>query len=87
MAQTESLRSLAARVGGYARASKYDGREVTRAAREAYLKKWVNQVDPERVLPEPERLRRAESALKAHMAQLALKSAKARAARKAGAPT
>jgi hypothetical protein len=77
-------RSLRGRIGAYALHSKYDSKEITRAAREAYLRKWVNQVDPDRQLPEDERLRRAENALKAHMAKLALKSAKARAAWKAG---
>jgi hypothetical protein len=83
VAEPASARSLAGRVGAYALHSKYDSREITRAARAAFLQKWVDQVDPDRVLPEPERLRRAENALKAHMARLALKSAKAR--RKAAA--
>ena len=76
-------RSLIGRIGGYARAAKYDGRAVTKAARAAYLAKWVNEVDPERVLPEAERDRRAEAALKSHMAKLAFRSAQARRARKA----
>jgi hypothetical protein len=83
MAQTESLRSLAGRAGAYALHSKYDSKEITRAAREAFLRKWVDEVDPDRQLAEDERFRRAENALKAHMAKLALRSAKARAARKA----
>ena len=79
-------RSLRGRIGAYALHSKYDSKEITRAARHAFLNKWEVQVDPEGVLPEPERLKRAENALKAHMARLALKSAQARRARKAGAP-
>lgn len=78
----ESTRSLAARVGAYSLHAKYDSRQITKAAREAFLRKWIDQVDPDRTLPEEERLRRAESALKAHMATLALRSAKVRAARK-----
>ena len=76
-------RSLRGKIGAYALHSKYDSREITRAARAAYLAKWANEVDPEGVLPEDERDRRAESALKSHMAKLALKSAQARKARKA----
>ncbi len=76
-------RSLRGRIGAYALHSKYDSKEITKAARHAFLSKWEAEVDPQGVLPENERLRRAENALKAHMAKLALKSAKARAARKA----
>jgi hypothetical protein len=83
MAESGNIRSLAARVGAYSLHAKYDSREITRAAREAFLKKWIDQVDPDRSLTEDERLRRAEAALKAHMAQLALKSAKVRSAKKA----
>ena len=77
-------RSLIGRIGGFALHSKYDSKEITRAARTAFLAKWAREVDPDGVLPEVERNRRAESALKAHMARLALKSAKARRARKTG---
>lgn len=75
-------RSLRGRIGAYRLHSQYDSKEITRAAREAFLRKWVNEVDPDRQLAEDERLRRAENALKAHMAKLALKSAQARRARK-----
>jgi hypothetical protein len=40
------------------------------------MRKFEDQVDPERALPEDERNRRAEHALKAHMASLALKRSK-----------
>lgn len=79
-------RSLRGRIGAYALHSKYDSREITRAARAAYLAKWIREVDPEGVLSEVERDRRAENALKAHLAKLALKSAQARRARKAMGP-
>lgn len=85
MSLSPDERSLRGRIGAYALHSKYDSREITRAARAAYLAKWTREVDPQGVLPEDERDRRAEAALKAHMAKLALKSAKARRARKAGA--
>lgn len=72
------LRSLAGRIGGYRLAATHDPRETTRPAREAFARRFIDQVDPHRKLPEKERLRRAEAAKKAHMAQLALKSAVAR---------
>jgi hypothetical protein len=72
------------RIGAYAQKAKYDSKEITRAARAAFLDKWIDEVDPDRQLPEGERDRRAEAALKAHMTRLALKSAQARRARKAG---
>jgi hypothetical protein len=75
-------RSLRGRIGAYRLHSQYDSKEITRAARTAFLAKWAREVDPDGVLPEAERDRRAEAALKAHMARLALKSAQARRARK-----
>jgi hypothetical protein len=75
-------RSLRGRIGAYRLHSQYDSKEITRAARTAFLAKWAREVDPDSVLPEAERDRRAEAALKAHMARLALKSAQARRARK-----
>jgi hypothetical protein len=71
-------RSLAGRVGAYIVHSLYDGLEITAAARAAFRSKFEREVDPEGLLPEPERLRRAEMARKAHVAKLALKSAQAR---------
>lgn len=46
------------------------------------MRRFEDQVDPERTLTPGERARRAEHARKAYFARLALKSAKARAARK-----
>lgn len=78
-------RSLRASIGGNARAGKYDGREITAAARAGFLKRFADQVDEATPgLPEVERLRRAEHLLRAHMQRLALRSSKVRAARKAG---
>jgi hypothetical protein len=55
----------------------------TKPARQPFDKRFEDDVDPDRILPEPERLRRAESAKKAYFAALALKSAKARREKKA----
>ena len=64
--------------------SRHDARETTASARAKFLAQFEDQVDPDRVLPEAERLRRAEHARKAYMLRLAYKSVQARRARKAG---
>jgi hypothetical protein len=56
----------------------------TAPARKAFADRFERQVDPEGTLSPTERARRAEHARKAYMADLALKSAKARRRRKAG---
>lgn len=53
----------------------------TAPARDAFLSRFETQVDPDRVLPDDERLRRALHARTAHMQQLAARSAQARAKR------
>jgi hypothetical protein len=75
---TAEERRLRARIGGFARAAKYDGREVTQPARKAFIERFVDEVDPDRVLTEDERNRRARAALQAHMTRLNLASVKAR---------
>lgn len=76
--RTRQLRALAGRIGGYRKAALYDARQATLPAREAFARRFLDQVDPTRKLAEAERNRRAEAARKAHYASLALKSAKAR---------
>jgi hypothetical protein len=73
-----SVRSQIARIGGLARAAKYDGREVTKAARRAFTDRWTREVDPKGILSERERERRARAAMCAHMQRLALRSAQVR---------
>jgi hypothetical protein len=80
---SESPRSLAARIGAHALHSQYDSRELTAAGRAKFLQRFLDEVDPERILPEAERLRRAEHAKSAYFTRLALASQKARARRKA----
>jgi hypothetical protein len=63
----------------------HDSRVTTRNAREAFLATFERQVDPHGALPMPERQRRAEAAKKAYFVGLAMKSAKARRARKRAA--
>lgn len=78
MSLTSAQRSLRARIGGHALHASVDSTAHTAPARAAFLAKFEDEVDPERILPEPERLRRAAHARKAHMARLAMASARAR---------
>jgi hypothetical protein len=75
-------RSLRARLAAHRLHALYDSKELTKPARAAFNERFVNEVDPDRKLPEAERQRRAEHAKKAYMLGLALKSAKARKARR-----
>jgi hypothetical protein len=75
---TPSQRATRARIGGYALHASVDSREHTERARAKFLDRFVVQVDPDRVLSERERARRAEAALKAYMTQLAFRSARSR---------
>ena len=78
-----SRRRQQARVASYAQKAKHDPRETTRAATKAFNERWALQVDPNNELPLAERARRVEAARKQYYTALALKSVKARAARKA----
>lgn len=64
-------RSLRGRMGAYALHARYDARQTTAAARDAFLRRFLDEVDPGRVLPESERLRRAAAARKAYFTRLA----------------
>ncbi len=72
------VRRQVARIGGLTRAARYDGHKITHAARRGFMARFEEEVDPDRQLPVSERQRRAEAAMRAHMARLALRSAKAR---------
>jgi hypothetical protein len=75
-------RVLRARMGGYARAAKYDGTEVTEKARRTFDDRFYEEVDPEQQLPPAERERRVAAARKRYFTELAYKSARSRAAMK-----
>jgi hypothetical protein len=75
---TPSERSLQSRLAAQTLHSKYDSRDLTSKARATFLARFEDEVDPNRELPEAERLRRAEHARKAYFTRLALKSAQAR---------
>jgi len=70
-ALTPAERSLRGRMGAYVVHARYDPRQTTAPARAAFLKRFLDEVDPDRVLPEPERLRRAAAARKAYFTRLA----------------
>ncbi len=77
-------KSLRHQVAAHAMHAVHDSSETTKAARKANDARFERQVDPEGRLPPAERARRAAHARKAYMLGLAYRSAKVRAARKAG---
>lgn len=82
---TPSQRSLRARMAAHTLHAKLDDpRAHTAPARRAFLDRFERQVDPDGKLSPEVRARKAEHARKAYFRKLALKSARARAARKRG---
>ena len=79
---TPAERSLRARAAAYRLHSLYDSRELTANARAAFRDRFTRQVDPDGVLSESERQRRAECVRKAYYAALAAKSVRARRTRR-----
>jgi hypothetical protein len=72
-------RSQRARIAAHASwANTTDPARRTAPARRSFLARFEAEVDPEGKLPVADRQRRAESAMKAYMSRLALKSSKAR---------
>ena len=82
MPLTPEQRSQRARLGAYTQQATYDTRETTRAARNAFNQRFIQQVDPDGTLSERERTRRALAARRAYFASLALRSAIARGKKK-----
>jgi hypothetical protein len=78
---TPAERSLRARMAAHLLHAKYDSKDLTASARAAFNERFEHEVDPERILPEDERKRRADHARRAYFTRLALASAKARARR------
>ena len=72
------FRSQIARLGAHAMHAQYDARSTTKKARETFLKKFEDGVDPGRDLDPQERRIRAGHARKAYFLSLSLKSAKSR---------
>ena len=71
-----------ARLGGLSRSAQYDGVEMTAKARSTFGSSFETLADPDGVLPEPERLRRAAALRRLHYVRMAYASAKVRRARK-----
>lgn len=83
MTLTPEQRSMQARMASYARwAGPADPRKATEPARKGFMARFERQVDPDKTLPPEERQRRAEAAMRSHMARLALNSSRARGRRK-----
>jgi hypothetical protein len=80
---SKAERTIRARAAAYALHSQRDSREVTANARSAAWLKYLERVDPEGELPEPERVRRAEALRRSVLLRASLKSAKARRTNKA----
>lgn len=68
---TASQRSQRARLAARARWAKQSGSEGTQAARDAFMARFVEQVDPDGQLDPAERMRRAESAKREHFQRMA----------------
>jgi hypothetical protein len=69
---------LRGRLGAFATLSRHDPKILTAAARQQFLKRFLDEVDPRAELPAEERERRAHFARKRYFASLALESARAR---------
>jgi hypothetical protein len=78
---TPEQRTLRARIAANTRWAGENPRANAERGQAGLLAKFEDQVDPDRVLPEAERTRRAEAARRAHMQRLAFRSSKARAGR------
>jgi hypothetical protein len=82
---TVSERSQIAKIAAHAKWAKSEDRSAaTQAARDGMLRKFEDEVDPDRKLLPEERARRAESARRAFYQRIALKSAQARRAKTKG---
>jgi hypothetical protein len=75
---TPEQRSLRARLAAHSLHSQVDSVAHTAPARAAFLARFEAEVDPEGVLSEDERKRRAEHARTAYFTKLALASSRSR---------
>jgi hypothetical protein len=84
MSESPAERALRARAAAFTRWSRTDDRPAaTAAARAAARNRFEKLVDPDGVLPEHERVQRADMARRAFYADMARKSAAARRRKKA----
>lgn len=73
---TPEQRSQRSRLAAQARDAQ--GKTNTGPARAAFEQRFVNMVDPDRVLPEAERAKRADAARSAHFTRMAFLSSRRR---------
>lgn len=73
---------MRSRLAALTRWSKEDPKPHADMMRAKFDERFEREVDPDGVLPEAERIRRAVAARKAHFTKLALASSKARARKK-----
>ena len=78
MTLSPAERTLRARLAAHSLHAQVNSRDHTAPARRAFMDRFEDQVDPNRVLPNVERQRRAEQAKKAYFTRLALKAVQAR---------
>lgn len=79
----DPYRSQIGKLGAHTKWAQTENRTAaTQPARDALMRKFEDQVDPDRALPADERAKRAASARKAHFQRLALKSAQVRRAKR-----
>lgn len=84
MSLTPEQRTLRSRAAAHVLHGTHDSRELTQAARSGFAARFEKLADPEMVLPEAERQRRAQHLLKSYMASLSLKASKKRKGAKDG---
>jgi hypothetical protein len=77
--------ALRGRIGAHRLHALHDVMETSAPGRKAAWERFLKEVDPDGVLPEAERERRAKHAQSAHMARIQHLSAKARRKNKAEA--
>lgn len=80
-ALSDEDKSNRGRAAAHAMHAKHDAKALMDKTRATFMQRFLDEVDPDRLLPEDERERRAYHARKAHFAGLAYRSAKVRAER------
>lgn len=78
-----SARRQAARAAAYARWAQHDPKPAMARVRDAHLAKLANELDPDHLLPDHERLRRAEALRRSRLAAASAKALRLRAERRA----
>jgi hypothetical protein len=78
-----SLRRIQNRRAAFILHSRYDSRELTSAARQAFEHSFLLKVDPDGALDPTERERRAEQARRAHFQVMAQRSVEVRKRKRA----